>query len=265
MKKHSLLSSRVFWLVGSLVALAILYILLSPVIKDERPMAPGMTGTVRLTGERTLIPTDLEQSRETAGVAAMQTYRAFFYGKNKVTPPPTGPPPTNTPAPFRTGIFQVSFAPYCDPHACHISAVWAEVVNGERTRIYIGGFGDTRAATPAVIKGTVLVIVDSKDLSNSSWVEYEAPGARGVLQIVFTDGYRLTLIDELGEKYYFDVLTRQFVDGLTVTVTAPTITPLPPISPTVPSPTATWSTEYPPPVTYPPQIYPPLGTPVRIP
>jgi hypothetical protein len=57
MKKQNLFSGQVFWLVGGFVALAILYVFLSSVIKDERPKAPEMTGTVGLTGERTLTPT----------------------------------------------------------------------------------------------------------------------------------------------------------------------------------------------------------------
>lgn len=197
----------------------------------------------------------------------MQTYRAL-YGMNKVTPPPTGPPPTNTPAPFLTRIFEISNGPFGDPHAYPMSAVWKEIVNGERTLVYIGGFGDygyVYAATPPVIQGVVVVEVSSEDLSNSSWVKYVAPGATGALRIVFTDGYRLKLVDERGEMFYLDVLTRQFVDSLTATVTAPTVTPLPPITSTTAPPTASWSTEYPAPGTNPPQIYPPLGSPVRIP
>jgi len=269
MKKQNLFSGQVFWLVGGFAALTILVLFLSLVIKDTRPMAPGMTRTIGVTSteESTPAPTYLEQWKETAQAALMSTHFALI---RTITPnpPPTGRPPTNTPAPFLTGIFEISNGPFGDPHAYPMSAVWAEVVNGERTLIYIGGFGYSGymyAPTSAVVQGVVVVEVSSEDLSNSSWVQYMAPGATGVLRVVSTDGYRLKLIDKRGELFYFDVLTRQFVNSLNATVTASTITPLPPITSTIAPPTAIWSTEYPAPGTNPPQIYPPLGSPVRIP
>jgi hypothetical protein len=222
----------VIGMIVGLAALIAVVLVLSVVIKYAQPMAPGMTRTIGVTSteESTPAPTYLKQWRETAAAAVMQTQFAMI---KTITPnpPPTGRPPTNTPAPFLTGIFEISNGPFGDPHAYPMSAVWAEVVNGERTLVYIGGHGDygyVYAATPAVIQGVVVVEVSSEDLSNSSWVKYVAPGATSALRIVSTDGYRLKLADKRGDMFYFDVLTRQFVDSLNATVTAPTITPLPP-------------------------------------
>jgi len=273
MKGQKLFSSRVFWLVGGFIALAILYIFLSPVIKDERPMAPGMTGTVGLRGERTLTPTgedtltptELEQSRKTAGAAAMETYRAL-YRLDKITPPPTCCPPTNTLAPFVPGINEMSYAPDIVPQSVVISSQWRNLVNGQRTYVYAGAHRDTTGATPDTRQGLIIVEVYSADLSNYLTSLYDAPGSTGILRITSATGYRLTLAGQNGETLYFDVLTGQYVDRLNTTVTAPTITPLPPRTATATPTTSTWLTEYPaPPVIYPPEIYPPPGTPVRIP
>jgi hypothetical protein len=275
MKKQNLFSSSVFRLIGGFATLTIFVLLLTFILKDIRPMAPGMTNTISVTSiigltsteESTPAPTYLEQWRETAQAALMSTHFALIQTITP-NPPPTGRPPTNTPAPFLKGVFEVSNGPFGDPHSYPMSAVWKEIVNGERTLVYVGGHGDygyVYAATPAVIKGVVVVEVSSEDLSNRSWVEYEAPGAIGTLRIISVNGYRLALVDKRGEMFHFDVLTRQFVESLSATITAATITPLPPISPTAAPSTAAWSTEYPAPGTSPAQIYPLPATSTPIP
>jgi hypothetical protein len=255
--------STVGMIVG-LVALIALVLVLSTVIKFATPAASGMTNTAIITTVITSTSTDFEEWGEAVETGVMQTYLALIKTITP-SPPPTGQPPTRTPAPFRIGIFEISYGPFGDPHAYPMSNVWKEIVNGERTLVYVGGYGDMYAATPVVVQGIVVVQVFSSDLTNRTLVEYRAPVTTGILRIVAAIGYRLTLAGQNDETLYFDVLTRQFVDGLNVTVTAPTITSLPPITPTAVSPTFAWSTEYPAPGTYPPQIYPPPSTPTPIP
>lgn len=204
-----------------------------------------LTSTAPLGG--TALPTtslsptvSFEHWRETAEAAAMQTQFAVIETIT-VSPPPTGRPPTRTPAPFAIGIFEVSYGPGV-PQVYAMSTLWKGIVNGQRTLVYAGARVDTSGPTPDTSQGLVVVQVYSTDLTNKSTVEYEAPGATGILTITVAIDYRLTLMAENGSTLYFDVPSRQFVDGLTATVTAPTATPLPPANPTPVLPTG-----YPPP------------------
>jgi hypothetical protein len=104
--------------------------------------------------------------------------------------------------------------------------------------------------TLPITQGIVAIEVYSTDLSHYLVTEYKAPGETGILRIIEVTGYRLTLVGQNGETLYFDVPTRQFVEGLEVTLTAPTATHLPPVTPT-----PTWSL----PTGYPP-IYLPLSS-----
>jgi len=164
-------------------------------------------------------------------------------------PPPTCCPPTYTPRSIMAGIFEASLGPDMD-QAYAISTVWQDIVNGQPTRVYAGARIIRTGTIPTVTpQGIVLVTVHSSDYSNNSMVAYDAPGATGALKITEANGYRLTLVGQNGKTVYFDVLTRQFVNGLAVTLTAPTITPLP-----SQTPTATARPGYPPPET--PTPYP---------
>ncbi len=252
MKNRGSCSGLVFGVIAGLAALVGVYGCTTRPAININTATPIITVTASATGTVTLTPTGSVQARDTAAEGAMETYRALF-SVNTPLPTPTCCPPTNAPAPFQTGIFEVSFAPYCNPQGCQVSAVWAVLVNGERTYVYAGGLGDDNAPTPVPMRGMVLVIVESIIHQNSSLVTYEAPGARGILHIVSDGGYRLKLIDEGGKQFFFDVLTRQFVKSMNATVTAATITPLPP------RPTATASLTLPAylaPETVTPGIYP---------
>lgn len=105
-----------------------------------------------------------------------------------------------------------------------------------RILIFAGARRDTSGATPDMTHGLVVVQVYSLDLSNKVTARYDASGNTGMLQIIATTGNQLTQVGQHGERLYFDVPTRQFVDGQTVTVTAPTMTPLPPITATATTP-----------------------------
>lgn len=174
--------------------------------------------------------TDLPPEKQTAEVSLLMTRQALI---DTITPelPTPGVPPTLTPAPIVTGIFPDSTGPRI-PDFFAINH-WQNIVNGERVLVYAGARVDMALATPITNKGLLLVIVDAIDYSNRSIVEYETEGELGPLMITVADGYRLTITNENGVMLYFDVPTRQFVDSLTATVTAPTVTPLPLATPTV--------------------------------
>ncbi len=246
----------VIGIIIGLAALIALAILLSAVIQNAKPLAPGVNGTISVTST-TIIP------YETREYALMQTQLAIFIITTPIAPS-TGLPPTNTLEPFVPGINEMSYAPYVNAQSAVITSQWREMVNGQRTFVYAGARQDKSGATPDTRQGLIVVDIYAADISNHLITFYDAPGSTGVLQITEAYGYRLKLAGQNGETLYFDVLTRQFVDRLNATVTAPTITPLSPASPTAALPTANWSTEYPAPVTYPPQIYPPRSTPTAI-
>lgn len=234
---------------ASLSILIILGVVVAIAVRLQTPLGLVTTtaelGLTATAGNGTEFPVDSPEFRQTYEAAEFQTREALI---QTITPeaPPTGRPPTDTPAPFIPGIYDTPYALFGAPQAYATSNRWQDIVNGERTYVYAGARNDTSGATPDITQGLVVVQVYSTDLSNESIVEYEAPGATGMLTITAATGFRLVLTSQSGTTLYFDVPTRQFVDGLTATVTAPTATPLPPITPTAIAPTG-----YPPPSGYP--------------
>lgn len=205
-------------------------------------------------------PTDYPPDRQTFEVGEVQTEKALIVTIT-VSPAPTGNPPTYTPAPFQSGLFEISLLPFGNPQLYAISTGWAGIVNGERTYVYAGARKDLSGISPVITNGLVIVKGYSSDLSNVNVVEYDA-SAQGILTITAETNARLTLTSTNGNALYFDVPARQFVDNLTVTITAPTTTPLPPImgTPTLaplptgypnPTPTAVIPTTTPVPTGYP--------------
>lgn len=242
--------------------LIIVILLLTSINSGCVLLPPATAGTMTTLPDNTATSgTSFESTRETAEAALMQTQLALF---ETVTPnpPPTGIPPTSTLETFIPGITGMSYAPYVNPQSAVITSQWREIVNGQRCYVYAGAHRDTSGATPDTSQGLIIVDEYSEDLSNHLTTLYDAPGTTGVLQITRANGYRLTIVGLSGEILYFDVLTRQFVDGMTVTSTAPTITPLPSITPT-----AIPSTPYPLPEGYtpPPGQYPPPLTSTPLP
>ena len=216
----------------SLIALGIIFAF---AIKFLVPSSIGMALSTATISQTEVTPTSFQHWRETAEAAVMQT-RFALIAMTTVTPPPTCCPPTLTPVPFATGIFEAHVNP--QPFA----NVWQGVVNEQQISVYAGGIAGTYSNNPNLTKGVLKVQVFSHDLSNYESVWYEASELTGWLQVTSEDQYILTLVGQNGQTLFFDVLTMQFVDGLTVTVTAPTITPLP--EGNTPSPG-----QYPPPLT----------------
>lgn len=219
--------------IGLLVAVAALIVLafaFTLVLRLPSPLLPASQtaiGTAFATpGGDLEFPTDYPPEKQTYEVAVLRTQQALMLTITP-EPPPTGRPPTNTPSPFIPGIYDTSIAPFGVPQAYAMANRWQDIVNGERTIAYAGARKDTSGATPIITQGLIVVAVYSTDLINRSIMEYEAPGETGILRITSVDGYRLTLSTQIGATLYFDVPTRQFVDSLTATITAPTTTPMP--------------------------------------
>jgi hypothetical protein len=232
----------------ALIALGLIFIF---AIKFLVPSSIGIAPSTATSSSPTEVtPTSFQHWRETAEAAVMQT-RFALIAMTTVSPPPTCCPPTFTLVPFATGIFEAHVIP--QPFA----NVWQGVVNEQQIRVYTGGLAGTYSNTPNLTKGVLKVQVFSHDLSNYESVWYETSELTGWLQVTSEDQYILTLIGQNGQTIYFDVLTMQFADGLTVTVTASTITPLPSITPTAIPPTpypfpegyTTPPGQYPPPLT----------------
>lgn len=216
-------------------------------------LLPSSIGIALITATASSPPevtsTSFQHWRETAEAAVMETHFALIT-MTTVTPPPTCCPPTNTPEPFITGIFEAHVAPR--PFA----NLWKGIVNEQQVRVYAGGLEGTYSNTPNLTKGVLEVHVTSPGLDNFETVKYETSELTGWLEIIAEDHYVLTLVGQNGQTLYFDVLTMRFVEGLTVTVTAPTITPLPTITPTAVPPTPYPFPEgyTPPPGQYPPPL-----------
>jgi len=237
-----------------LFANLIIVIWLPALITSACVLIPQATaGTMTpLPDNTTTSGTPFESTRKTAEAALIQTQLALF---ETVTPNlrPIGIPPTSTLETFTPGITEMSYAPYVNPQSAVITSQWREIVNGQRCYVYAGAHRGTSGATPDTSHGLIIIDEYSADLSNHLTTWYDAPGTTGILQITGANGYRLTITGLSGETLYFDVLTRQFMDGLTATATAPTITPLPSITPTVIPPTPYPLSEgYTPPGQYPP-------------
>lgn len=243
-------------IITSLLVLIALVIIVSFAFKFLLPSSIGMAlSTATASSPTEVTPTPFQHWRETAEAAVMETHFALI-AMTTVTPPPTCCPPTNTPEPFVTGIFEAHVAPR--PFA----NLWKGVVSGQQVRIYAGGLEGTYSDSPNLTKGVLEVHVTSPSLDNFETVRYETSELTGWLEIIAEDHYLLTLVGQNGQTLYFDTLTMQFVDGLTITVTAPTITTLPSITPTaIPPNPYPFPEEY----TPSPQQYPPPSTSTPLP
>jgi hypothetical protein len=231
MKQNKSIRLSFLGLLTGLFALTALGLIFAFAIKFLLPSSIGMApSTATASSPTEVTPTSFQHWRETAEAAVMQT-RFALIAITTVTPPPTCCPPTFSPVPFATGIFEAHVNP--QPFA----NVWQGVVNEQPIRVYAGGIAGTYSNTPNLTKGVLKVQVFSHDLSNYESVWYETSELTGWLQVSSEDHYILTLVGQNGQTLYFDVQTMQFVDGLTATVTAPTITPLPSITPTAIPPT----------------------------
>lgn len=220
---HSLPKVGVCWKLLAFICAITLSVGCQPMLlvtETELPSATSPSTTLEF-------PTDYPPEKQTFEAGEIQTQKALIHTIT-VSPAPTGDPPTYTPAPFESGLFEISQLPFGNPQLFAISTGWAGIVNGERTYIYAGARKDISGISPIITNGVVLLRVYSADLSNLNVAEYDAP-AQGVLTIIAEANARLTLTTANGIQLYFDVPSRKFVDTLTATVTAPTTTPLPPM------------------------------------
>lgn len=204
---------------GLLIVLSIRYLI---------PSTNGMMPVLGTSSPTEITSTSFQQWRETAEAAVIQT-RSALISITTITPPPTCCPPTITPMPFTRGIFEAHIDP--QPYG----NFWQGVVNGQGMRVYAGGIAGTYSNTPNLTQGVIKVQVFAQDLSRHESLLVETSELTGWLEVVAENQFILTLVGQNGQTLYFDVRTLQFVDGLSGTVTAPTITPLLPVTtPTIP-------------------------------
>jgi len=78
-------------------------------------------------------------------------------------------------------------------------------------------------------QGVIGVIPDNLDFLTPEI--YLTPRISGPVQIIDAQGQRLVLQARNGDLFYFDIPTRQYAASLTVTIVAPTVTPLPTFTP----------------------------------
>jgi hypothetical protein len=224
----------------------------------------GCEGTSLTNPERSptwsLYPQDYFPEKQASEVGqeltriATQTFQPPWATPGRYTPLPA-----RTPEPFVTGIFGGGqIAPVSPPYG--MSNLWAGIVNGEETLV-IAGIRHFPEEAQETSQGVVMVEVHSIDHTNGDFAIYDAPIAdTGLLKITVVEGYRLTIQAESGAVLYFDVPTRRFVDSLAATVSAPTVTPLPPVTPTPTEiPFIPCGEPYPPYCDTPTAAYPPPG------
>jgi hypothetical protein len=218
-------------------------ILLPKVLRGVAAQPSFFIGTAQVTTGTeitTLQPTISETPTQIDYFSIEQTSYAMFTLTQEAyltsppstrTPGPSPTPPTYTPKPFVAGISDSQAAPLTQVYT--IENWWQDIVNGEKVRVFAGGKRDNPGEpTIEVSKGILFVITVAMDESNVDYQFYEPPiSDTGLLSITAVTNYRLTIQAESGAVLYFDVPTRQFVESLTATVSAPTVTPLPPITP----------------------------------
>jgi len=180
---------------------------------------------------------DLPPDRQTVEAILQQTRFAVTIPAQTEIPsydPPTPIPVTPEPWDWGSGIIQSGDAPFAGMQYS-ISNRWYGMVNGLRAVVYAGGVRDNPGVSSDVSKGVVIVITASPQGEYPP--EFYLPSANsGLFTIVSEDDLRLILDTPSGQKFYFDVPSRQFLDSLTATP-PPTVTVIP--SPTlIPPPTA---------------------------
>jgi hypothetical protein len=199
---------------SALVGLAALILLAAVVaatllISVHPPVAAPATQIVsvspQVTGQTTPLPTyptDYPPFKQTAENAVEQTRQALILTITPFTPSHTRPP-TYTLEPFIPGIYDNQAAPV-SPMEYTMTNWWQDIVNGERTRVFVGAQQDKSGPTYGPAQGVVLVSVSAIDLINWDFKSYDAPANTGILQITAVNGYRLSLQDDKGTILYFD-------------------------------------------------------------
>lgn len=251
--------------IAALIILGVLFVFVvskatnEPVALATQSTVPLSTATVQSTPYLITtpnLPTDYPPAKKTFEFAIYQTRQAAVLtsppGSTNTPGPSPSRPPTYTPQPIETGIFADGDIPL--PVAeFTISGGWQDIVDHQLIRIYAGAKRDHPGETMDASTGVLVAFIDSLEGPAYTIETYEAPISNtGVLTITaVTSEYRLTLQAQSGAVLFFDVPTREFVDSLIATITAPTATRLPTYTPTLSPPASS----------LPPTAYP-LPTPV---
>lgn len=182
------------------------------------------------------------------GTAAAQT--PWWAAATPWPPPTQGPTPTPDFSDVRhqeagNGTIVWSFLQGVKDYPIMVYNQWYDNTGG--TRVFAGSTDPDQGAVGVLTPQT-------KPLNPEI---YLTPRKSGNVEIVDAQGERLVLQSTTnGDLFYFDLPTRSFVDSLTVTVTAPTVTSMPTETPfpTIPWPpiapsTPTEGAAYPPPIT----------------
>lgn len=121
--------------------------------------------------------------------------------------------------PRLTGIIEGEMVPF-RPEDVLITNQWQEVVNGRWTHAYAGRLGQDAA------QGVLIVSVEGSPDGG----RFLTPLGGGALRLLAVEGARLTLQDETGALFTFDIPAMQFVESPAAVV--PTLQPAPAWTPT---------------------------------
>jgi hypothetical protein len=233
-----------------LVAVVVLDIVVVSVAQRNNPASPIATPTSDASSTPAInsSPTsNLPPDKATVQAIILETQQAAAQTPLSYATvyPTSAPGPTWTPdisgEPQReagAGIIISDTANFSGPWKIAVLNQWYEIPKG--FRVYAG-------VTDDPTQGALAILVPDEDLMNPQ--VYLTPLKAGPVQVVDAQGERLVLRSLDGTTtFYFDVPTRQFMDSLTVTTTAPTVTPWPTYTAT---PTMQMPTVAPPPTAYP--------------
>lgn len=144
-------------------------------------------------------------------------------GRYSNEPKPTrqgpNPPDSITDLPRVEGIIYDGPSPFSSSVVI-VTNVWQRKVFEEYVQVVAGVLPEDRQ------QGVVIVLSESPRI-NSGW--FLTPTKAGKVTITAENNFRLTLVADTGEIFYFDVGSLSYVSSLTETV--PTTTPLPPSNP----------------------------------
>jgi hypothetical protein len=171
-----------------------------------------------------------ETSAETYAAAKATWVFAFEETQRAYTPPPTAPftyPPTGT-----------LDDPYVRASAKMLAIYglngWRGLWDGKVVGVYAGAWAEGSD------QGIIDVWFDSGEVG-----KFLTPTRHGGVRVVSEQDNRLTLVSTDGTTYYFDIPSLSYVSSLTVF--APSITPVPTRTPVPPNYATVTSTPYPPP------------------
>jgi hypothetical protein len=116
-------------------------------------------------------------------------------------PDPKYRPPSDTPTPWRSGIFESGNAPF-PSSVYYIENQWQDVVEGEHVNVFAGEY------TQDPSQGVVMLALTSLDGKALSVKESPTPTKVGALKIVSANGFVLRLISTKGSSFTMDAATQ---------------------------------------------------------